>query len=310
MEQPLPPDGSCLLGSVNLTKFVTDPFTTKAKFDWKKFEEVVAIFSRMLDNVVEINGLPLKEQRQEIREKRRHGMGFLGLGSVMNMIGMSYGDAASVKFTEKVSKLIAMVGYRVGLELAKEKGPAPIMSMGFALDQDMVDEYILRGGTDVSVGTILSGKELWAHSNYMLKIQKVDPVLWGELREHGCRYTHHSSIAPTGTIALSLGNNACIAKGSIIETDSGNKAIEDVTLDDKVNSYNFTTGEFEYKSIKFSGLTRADADVMQLTLMDGKTIMATPDHRFLVRKDGKEFYEELKTILSNGISEYEIAVYN
>jgi ribonucleoside-diphosphate reductase alpha chain len=77
-EQPLPPYGACLLGSINLTKFVRNPFTDKAEFDWKEFRQVVAVFTRMLDNVVEINGLPLEEQRNEIRRKRRHGMGFLG----------------------------------------------------------------------------------------------------------------------------------------------------------------------------------------------------------------------------------------
>ncbi len=101
-EQPLPPYGSCLLGSVNLTKFVIDPFTDNARFDWEKYREVVAIFTRMLDNVVEINGLPLQGQRDEIAYKRRHGMGFLGLGSTATMLGMKYGDDKSVEFTERV----------------------------------------------------------------------------------------------------------------------------------------------------------------------------------------------------------------
>ncbi|HEY6452632.1 MAG TPA: LAGLIDADG family homing endonuclease, partial [Steroidobacteraceae bacterium] len=78
-EQPLPPYGSCLLGSVNLTRFVREPFTPQARFDWDEYREVVRVFTRMLDNVVEINGLPLSYQREEIQRKRRHGMGFLGL---------------------------------------------------------------------------------------------------------------------------------------------------------------------------------------------------------------------------------------
>ena len=101
-EQPLPPYGSCLLGSVNLTRFVQKPFTSEAIFDWDNFAEVVAIFTRMLDNVVEINGLPLAEQQTEIERKRRHGMGYLGLGSTITMLGMSYGDEQSVAFTEEV----------------------------------------------------------------------------------------------------------------------------------------------------------------------------------------------------------------
>ncbi|HSJ48819.1 MAG TPA: ribonucleotide reductase N-terminal alpha domain-containing protein, partial [Gammaproteobacteria bacterium] len=84
-EQPLPPYGSCLLGSINLTKFLREPFTEKAWFDWDEYRKVVGIFTRMLDNVVEINGLPLEQQRKEIFSKRRHGMGFLGLGSSITM---------------------------------------------------------------------------------------------------------------------------------------------------------------------------------------------------------------------------------
>src|SRR6476619_304277 len=82
-EQPLPPYGACLLGSVNLTKFVHKPFTDEASFDWEEYKEVVRVFTRMLDNVVEVNGLPLQQQRDEIMRKRRHGMGFLGLGSTV-----------------------------------------------------------------------------------------------------------------------------------------------------------------------------------------------------------------------------------
>ena len=91
-EQPLPPYGSCLLGSVNLTKFVVNPFSDHADFDWETFRETVAIFTRMLDNVVEINGLPLEPQRREIQNKRRHGMGFLGLGSTITMLCHKYGS--------------------------------------------------------------------------------------------------------------------------------------------------------------------------------------------------------------------------
>ncbi|HEY8554414.1 MAG TPA: ribonucleotide reductase N-terminal alpha domain-containing protein, partial [Burkholderiales bacterium] len=94
-EQPLPPYGSCLLGSVNLTKFVEEPFTERARFNWERYREVVAVFTRMLDNVVEINGLPLERQRQEILRKRRHGMGFLGLGSALALLRMKYGSPES-----------------------------------------------------------------------------------------------------------------------------------------------------------------------------------------------------------------------
>lgn len=109
-EQPLPPYGSCLLGSVNLTTFVRDPFGPKARFDWEEYREVVRVFTRMLDNVVEINGLPLPQQREEILSKRRHGMGFLGLGSTLTMLKMRYGTADAVGFTEEVSREMAVAG--------------------------------------------------------------------------------------------------------------------------------------------------------------------------------------------------------
>jgi ribonucleoside-diphosphate reductase alpha chain len=91
-------------GLVNLTRFVRNPFTPEAEFDWDEYREVVRVFTRMLDNVVEINGLPLGQQRDEIHRKRRHGMGFLGLGSTITMLGMKYGSPESVAFTENVSR--------------------------------------------------------------------------------------------------------------------------------------------------------------------------------------------------------------
>ncbi len=127
-EQPLPPYGSCLLGSVNLTRFVRHPFTDYAEFDWDEYREVVRVFTRMLDNVVEINGLPLEKQRGEIIRKRRHGMGFLGLGSTITCLGMKYGAKESLKFTEDISREMAVAGWEAALELAREKGPAPIMN--------------------------------------------------------------------------------------------------------------------------------------------------------------------------------------
>jgi len=137
-EQPLPPYGACLLGSVNLTKFVRKPFTDQAAFDWDEYHQVVAVFTRMLDNVVEINGLPLEQQRQEIARKRRHGMGYLGLGSTLTMLKMKYGDEDSIKFTEEVTRVMAEVGWEVGVQLAEEKGPAPIMDEKFEVTADML----------------------------------------------------------------------------------------------------------------------------------------------------------------------------
>jgi ribonucleoside-diphosphate reductase alpha chain len=208
-EQPLPPYGSCLLGSVNLTKFVVDPFTEDARFDWETYRQVVKVFTRMLDNVVEINGLPLAQQRDEIMRKRRHGMGFLGLGSAITMLCMKYGSKKSVAFSQNVSREMAVAGWEAGLELAKEKGPAPIMNEEFTVTKAMLRKRpeMVRDGW--RVGAKIAGRVLHArYSRYMQRIAEASPELVDELAEAGARFTHHTSIAPTGTISLSLANNA------------------------------------------------------------------------------------------------------
>jgi len=208
-EQGLPPYGACLLGSVNLTAFVSHPFTPQAKFDWAGFAEVVAVFTRMLDNVVEINGLPLAQQRQEITRKRRHGMGFLGLGSALTMLRMVYGSPESLAFTERVSRELALTGWRAALELAREKGPAPIMQEEFVVSANMLKQRPEMVADGWAEGMRIEGKVLHArYSRYMQQIAGQEPELVAALAEQGARFTHHSSIAPTGTIALSLGNNA------------------------------------------------------------------------------------------------------
>ncbi|MFK7854446.1 MAG: adenosylcobalamin-dependent ribonucleoside-diphosphate reductase [Granulosicoccus sp.] len=208
-EQPLPPYGACLLGSVNLTRFVLDPFSDNARFDWDRFIKTVEIFTRMLDNVVEINGLPLEQQRREIRRKRRHGMGYLGLGSCMTLMGMKYGSKESLEFTDQVTRELAVTGWRAALSLSKEKGPAPIMDETFAVTGEMLRKRPEMKQDGYKVGDLIAGRVLHArYSRYMQRIAEVDQQLVDELAEHGARFTHHSSIAPTGTISLSLANNA------------------------------------------------------------------------------------------------------
>ncbi len=208
-EQMLPPYGSCLLGSINLTQFVCQPFTEQAYFDWPRYREVVAIFTRMLDNVVEINGLPLEQQRHEIFSKRRHGMGYLGLGSTLTLLRMKYGEPDSLAFTEQVTRELALVGWRTGLELAQEKGPAPIMEQDFTVTARMLQQRpdMVRDG--FREGDTVKGKVLHAkYSRYMQRIAAIDAELVDQLAHYGARFTHHTSIAPTGTIALSIANNA------------------------------------------------------------------------------------------------------
>ena len=188
---------------------MVDPFGENPRFDWERFEKVVAIFTRMLDNVVEIANLPLEAQQQEIERKRRHGMGFLGLGSTMTMLKMPYGSDESVAFTDEVSKRLALVGWRQALELSREKGPAPVLTEEFTITAEMIRKQPALLTDGFKVGDKVPGRVLHAkYSRYMQQIAEEDPKLVEALAEAGARFTHHSSIAPTGTISLSLGNNA------------------------------------------------------------------------------------------------------
>ncbi len=212
-EQPLPPYGACLLGSVNLTRFVRNAFTEDAYFDWDAYRKVVAIFTRMLDNVVEINGLPLSKQHDEIMRKRRHGMGFLGLGSTLTMLKTPYGSPESLEFTEQIAYEMARTGYEVGIELAEEKGEAPALADEYEITPEMMAKRPELAEDGYKIGDKVKGRILWAkYSRYMQQFAHTgkaeDQALLDALLEKGCRFTHHSSIAPTGTISLSLANNA------------------------------------------------------------------------------------------------------
>lgn len=204
-EQMLPPHGACLLGSVDLTKFIKNPFSSAAAFDYELFQDVVRIFTRMLDNVVEINGLPLEQQQAEILRKRRHGMGYTGLGSALAMLGIRYGSDEAIAFTGRVSRDMAITGYETGLALANEKGPAPIMDELFDITAEMLAKRPELVEDGYCVGDRLPGRVLWAR--YSRYLDKLPESLRNRLMESGCRFTHHTSIAPTGTISLSFGNN-------------------------------------------------------------------------------------------------------
>ena len=253
-EQPLPPYGSCLLGSINLTTFVRDPFGPKARFDWDEYREVVKVFTRMLDNVVEINGLPLEQQRNEILSKRRHGMGFLGLGTTLTMLKMRYGTAESVSFTEDVSREMAVAGWEVALDLAKEKGPAPVLSRDYTVTGDMLRKRPEMATDGYKVGDSIPGRVLHAkYSRYMQRVAEVAPNLVAELAETGARFTHHSSIAPTGTISLSLANNASNGiEPSFAHHYSRNVIREGRKTKEKVEVYS-------YELLAYRALINADA---------------------------------------------------
>jgi ribonucleoside-diphosphate reductase alpha chain len=258
-EQMLPPYGSCLLGSVNLTQFVRNPFTDDAHFDWAAYVEVVSVFTRMLDNVVEINGLPLEQQRHEIAYKRRHGMGFLGLGSALTMLKMKYGDADSLEFTERVAREMALAGWRTGLELAREKGPAPIMEDEFVVTREMLARRPEMAKDGYQAGDRVKGRVLHArYSRYMQRIADVDEQLVEQLAEAGCRFTHHTSVAPTGTISLSLANNA----SNGIEPSFAHSYSRNVIREGKKSKEKVEVQSFEL--LAYRALVDADARIEDL----------------------------------------------
>ena len=270
-EQPLPPYGSCLLGSVNLTRFVLEPFTENARFDWENFHKVVKVFTRMLDNVVEINGLPLPQQRNEIMRKRRHGMGFLGLGSTITMLRMKYGDEDAIEFTERVARELALAGWEEGLELAQEKGPAPIMNEKFEVTEEMLRKRPEMVEDGYRVGDKVPGRILHArYSRYMQRVAKENPELVEELARVGSRFTHHSSIAPTGTISLSLANNA----SNGIEPSFAHHYFRNVIREGKKSKEKVDVFSFELLAYR----ELVDAEAMPAGFGDEDTNKALPDY--------------------------------
>ena len=273
-EQPLPPYGACLLGSVNLTKFVKEPFSKKAYFDWDEYKEVVSIFTRMLDNVVEINGLPLGKQRDEISRKRRHGMGYLGLGSTLAMMQMVYGDDKSIQFTEDISRVLAEEGWKAGVDLAKEKGAAPIMEESFEITPDLMAMRPEMADDGIKIGDSVKGKVLLGrYSRYM---QQFPEDLQNQIAEEGVRFTHHSSIAPTGTISLSLANNASNGiEPSFAHHYSRNVIREGKKSKEKVDVFSFELLAYRHlineKAMPFSD---KEDEVLPDYFIDSSTIQA------------------------------------
>ncbi|MDR5652125.1 adenosylcobalamin-dependent ribonucleoside-diphosphate reductase [Ruixingdingia sedimenti] len=173
-EQPLPPYGACLLGSVNLARLVRDPFTPAATLDPAALDDLVRVAVRMMDNVVDASRFPLPQQAEEARNKRRIGLGVTGLADALLMLGLRYGSDAAVAQTEAWMKAIARAAYLASVDLAKEKGPFPLFD---------------------AEGFLSSGN-----------MRHMDADVRAAIRAHGIRNSHLTSVAPTGTISLYAGN--------------------------------------------------------------------------------------------------------
>ena len=206
-EQFLQPDGACLLGSLNLTKFIDNPFTVRAKLNTDRLSDITHTFSRMLDNVVDIANLPLPEQTQELEMKRRHGMGMMGLDSAYRMLGIPYGSDEAIEIEKQALSTIVRSGLIAGVHLAKEKGPAPILEKTIEITPKIATDY---RHLNLTPGQKVSAKKLWSNSGYHNDLETmglINDELKQDMLKYGSRYSHQTSIAPTGTIALTMGNN-------------------------------------------------------------------------------------------------------
>lgn len=172
-EIPLPAYGACDLGAINLTQFVTVPFTPQAAVNWTALEETVRIATRFLDNVISVSRYPLPVQEKMAKQTRRIGLGVTGLADLLVMLGLRYGGAASIALSAEIMKRIAAVTWHTSIDLAAEKGAFPLFSPDY-----------LRGEF---VKTLPD------------EIQK-------KLLAHGVRNSHHNTVAPAGTISLFANN--------------------------------------------------------------------------------------------------------
>ncbi|MCV6592755.1 MAG: ribonucleoside reductase [Silicimonas sp.] len=173
-EQPLPPYGACLLGSINLARLVSDPFEEAAALDEAALADLVATAVRMMDNVVDASRFPLEAQAQEARAKRRIGLGVTGLADALMMVGLRYGSEEAARQTERWLEHLARAAYRASAHLAAEKGAFPLFE---------ADAFLASGSL--------------AH---------MDTDTRALIAEHGIRNALLTSIAPTGTISLFAGN--------------------------------------------------------------------------------------------------------
>jgi ribonucleoside-diphosphate reductase alpha chain len=173
-EQPLPPYGACLLGSVNMARLVSQPFEAGAELNLTALDDLVRVAVRMMDNVVDTSRFPLPEQAAEAQAKRRIGLGVTGLADALLMLGLRYGSEAAAAQTESWMKAIARSAYLASVDLAREKGAFPLFD---------AEKYLASGS-----------------------LTHMDADVRAAIRQHGIRNALLTSIAPTGTISLYAGN--------------------------------------------------------------------------------------------------------
>ena len=241
-EQPLPPYGACLLGSINLTKLVKQPFEHGASIDLKTLGDLTSLAVRMLDNVIDISKFPIDQQRNEAISKRRIGLGITGLADALIMCGVKYGSKEAVNLTKTWLSVLRDSAYKCSIDLAKEKGPFPLFN-----------------------------KRRFLESHNVKKLPK---ELKDGIKGFGIRNALLTSIAPTGTISL-LADNISSGLEPVFAFKYNRKVLQPdgSNITEQVNDYAY--GLFERLRSKNTSRTEAFVDAQMLQPNDHLVMQAT-----------------------------------
>ena len=241
-EQPLPPYGACLLGSINLTKLVKQPFERGASIDLKTLGDLTSLAVRMLDNVIDISKFPIDQQRNEAISKRRIGLGITGLADALIMCGVKYGSKEAVNLTKTWLSVLRDSAYKCSIDLAKEKGPFPLFN-----------------------------KRRFLESHNVKKLPK---ELKDGIKGFGIRNALLTSIAPTGTISL-LADNISSGLEPVFAFKYNRKVLQPdgSNITEQVNDYAY--GLFERLRSKNTSRTEAFVDAQMLQPNDHLVMQAT-----------------------------------
>ena len=241
-EQPLPPYGACLLGSINLTKLVKQPFERGASIDLKTLGDLTSLAVRMLDNVIDISKFPIDQQRNEAISKRRIGLGITGLADALIMCGVKYGSKEAVNLTKTWLSVLRDSAYKCSIDLAKEKGPFPLFNKRRFLE---------------------------SHN-----VEKLPKELKDGIKGFGIRNALLTSIAPTGTISL-LADNISSGLEPVFAFKYNRKVLQPdgSNITEQVNDYAY--GLFERLRSKNTSRTEAFVDAQMLQPNDHLVMQAT-----------------------------------
>ncbi len=310
----MPPYSLCCLGALSLVRFVLEPFTANARFDFTKMAEVVGIAMRLLDNVLDATRYPLEKIEVFSKLWRRVGLGFTGLGDAIAMLGMKYGDEDSVAFCDLFARTLRDESYKASIELAKEKGAAPgLIQKGF-LGKKRIDPRLSLGAF----------------------ITTLPSELQHGIRRFGLRNIGLNTAAPTGTISLTVGNNCSSGIEPIFEyeftrnvrTGEGDETKPEVVRDyacllwdqlhpgEPLPDYFITTAELDpYKGIDIQAAIQKYIDHSISKCVGKDSLVQTSEglmymHELVLHRDPDSFQSRETTILNkDGEEERSDSVY-